>query len=85
MNLRLICDYCREPIKCKFLACVETREGVRLIYHPSCSTNGLCRETRRTDVRYAEIERIDKKSALALLLNRELMQSKESWQRIRKL
>jgi len=77
MNSRLICDYCGEPIKCKFLTYVKTREGVGLIYHPSCSTNGLCREMRKTDVGYAKIERIRKKEALALLLNRELIQSRE--------
>lgn len=77
MKSLLICDYCRKEIKDKFLAYVETREGVRLVYHPSCSTNGLCRETRKTDVGYAKIERIRKKDALALLLNGELIQSRE--------
>lgn len=77
MNSRLICDYCGEPIKCKFVAYVQTREGARIFYHPSCSTNGLCKEIRRTDIGYAKIERIRKKEALALFLNHELMQSRE--------
>ncbi len=78
MNSRLICDYCGEPIKGKFLTYVETHEGVRLVYHPPCSTGGLCREMRKTDVGYAKIERINKKNALILLLNGELIQSKKS-------